>query len=657
MFTMRIHYGGRFTKLPRRKYVEGEIAFVDLIKIEHCNIGILDSVLYYSFGYKEKLFYHYKIPCKGLDIGLRLLSSDSDIAYMLQYVHKHKIMDVYVEHDKSVVDPSLNVDEAGPSNILGHENNVGADEGNYDEAENEDIGDVEDYEANNGSKSKEGEAEDKGQNKEEDEDLGEREKEDEGDEEDEHIDDIVDEEHIVDELEVEMDGFMFAVKGKNEDPMQLRLNTNETNLEVLDFYSFESDKDDDKEGSRRKGLRKLRKKAANSTSTTSFYVGKEFPNRDATKEMVRSHGVETRRNIMIFKNDKIRIRAKYFGVVPVTVKLTKKLIMNRGKEILDEGNKVEGNTQKIAKGKKVNVSNKEKDKMDYVQELKRCNPNTTVKIDVYGEENPDSPTKMFRRIYVCFGALKDGFRASERELLGRANCDLLINNICEVFNRQLLDARDSPIISCLEYVREYLMMRIVIVQKAIKRCEGPLTPTVISIFRAIKEKSVQYTVDWNEAELCGKKQETNSRPQDGVTAAGSQAVSHVGQKTQAVGGSHAPVTTMSPMRRTKKIMKKQKGLQAPYGPKCPTNWVWCGPITTSPPLNPRKYGPFKITKKINDNAYIVALPPSMSISNTFNVADIYEFHADTAIYPDENSGSSSFAVEETDAEDLVGRHN
>nr|GEW57312.1 putative nucleotidyltransferase, ribonuclease H [Tanacetum cinerariifolium] len=81
------------------------------------------------------------------------------------------------------------------------------------------------------------------------------------------------------------------------------------------------------------------------------------------------------------------------------------------------------------------------------------------------------------------------------------------------------------------------------------------------------------------------------------------------------------------------------------------------PVGTYSKLQPRKYGPFKITKKINDNAYIVAIPPSMSISNTFNVADIYEFHADTAIYPDENSGSSSFAVEETDAKDLVGRHN
>ncbi|GJY54050.1 hypothetical protein Tco_0445714 [Tanacetum coccineum] len=39
---------------------------------------------------------------------------------------------------------------------------------------------------------------------------------------------------------------------------------------------------------------------------------------------------------------------------------------------------------------------------------------------------------------------------------GKENRDLLINNICEVFNRQLLEARDSPVITALEYVREYL---------------------------------------------------------------------------------------------------------------------------------------------------------------------------------------------------------
>lgn len=61
-------------------------------------------------------------------------------------------------------------------------------------------------------------------------------------------------------------------------------------------------------------------------------------------------------------------------------------------------------------------------------------------------------------------------------------------------------------------------------------------------------------------------------------------------------------------------------------------------------------------RKINDDDYVVALPDSMNISNTFNVDVIYEYHVVSVLYPpDENPRLSYLEVEETDVRRLDAR--
>ncbi|XP_076926426.1 uncharacterized protein LOC143589592 [Bidens hawaiensis] len=55
---------------------------------------------------------------------------------------------------------------------------------------------------------------------------------------------------------------------------------------------------------------------------------------------------------------------------------------------------------------------------DYIEELKRTNPDTTVKLELEECSDPTSETRQFKRIYICLGSLKKGFKAIGRDLLG-----------------------------------------------------------------------------------------------------------------------------------------------------------------------------------------------------------------------------------------------
>ncbi|GJV99089.1 hypothetical protein Tco_1554341 [Tanacetum coccineum] len=81
----------------------------------------------------------------------------------------------------------------------------------------------------------------------------------------------------------------------------------------------------------------------------------------------------------------------------------------------------------------------------------------------------------------------------------RAKSDLLLNNICKVINGKIVKGRDKPVITLLEYIREYCMKRIVNVQGVIDKCTSPLTPTATRIMESIKKEAHLMKVQWNGA--------------------------------------------------------------------------------------------------------------------------------------------------------------
>ena len=304
----------------------------------------------------------------------------------------------------------------------------------------------------------------------------------------------------------------------------------DTESEVFDSDDFESDFDETVATDVQKKLRKLRKEKEKDEFIVKkywFYAGQRFASSKAIKDRVYIHSIETRRKLKLVRNDKVRVRAKCEGPIPVfdlnngplndgpSVDDPSKVSprqstgpktrskskvgsadKDKGKGIFEETSnqscpwelyctKELGKETWICKThhsehlclqtrdikacnykflsfqimdevavdpeiptkavqdalqKKwvVNVSRMkafrakaEADKLivgdhkgqyallrDYAQELMTKNQGTTVKCQVKKLEDHNCPTRVFRRIYVCLGALKKGFKASRRELLG-----------------------------------------------------------------------------------------------------------------------------------------------------------------------------------------------------------------------------------------------
>jgi translation initiation factor IF-1 len=69
-------------------------------------------------------------------------------------------------------------------------------------------------------------------------------------------------------------------------------------------------------------------------------------------------------------------------------------------------------------------------------------------------------------------------------------------------------------------------------------------------------------------------------------------------------------------------------------------------------LMPRATGPFKVLKKINDNAYKLELPPEFGISPTFNISDLKPYLDDE----DELESRTTPIQEGKDDEDMSPLH-
>nr|KAJ0225320.1 hypothetical protein LSAT_V11C100033830 [Lactuca sativa] len=288
----------------------------------------------------------------------------------------------------------------------------------------------------------------------------------------------VDEDNIIPDVEVNMRDFYMNIDLEAEF-LEKRLSKHRDNesdevieeLDVINNDQWDSlDEGFDIERKRRVIIKELGKETRFSQGErhkVTFRIGQKYISKKKLNEKIQLHALETRRNIFFMKNNKMRLRVLYKGTVDFN----------------------DGQVGELTPCPWVIQGSR-----DYILELQSTNPDTIVKLEFDSEPNPSATSRSFKRMFVCLGVMKKGFRACMRDFLAfdgafmkgpfpgqilttiwglraaisqlfpcaehRAVLDMLLNNLCEVFNRKLIEGRDNPLITCLEYIKEYMMKRI-----------------------------------------------------------------------------------------------------------------------------------------------------------------------------------------------------
>ena len=73
---------------------------------------------------------------------------------------------------------------------------------------------------------------------------------------------------------------------------------------------------------------------------------------------------------------------------------------------------------------------------------------------------------------------------------------MLLNNVCESFNKYIIDTRDKPIIILLETIRRLLMQRFQSKRECLQKIMGSLCPKIQKKLEKVKLEALDYHYIW-----------------------------------------------------------------------------------------------------------------------------------------------------------------
>lgn len=80
-------------------------------------------------------------------------------------------------------------------------------------------------------------------------------------------------------------------------------------------------------------------------------------------------------------------------------------------------------------------------------------------------------------------------------------CDILINNHCEIFNSFILEARDKPIITLFETIRQKMQLRIRKNRDKMRAFEGQICPKILAKLDERKKFACGFIATWSGGSL------------------------------------------------------------------------------------------------------------------------------------------------------------
>ncbi|KAI3792815.1 hypothetical protein L2E82_06706 [Cichorium intybus] len=405
VFPILLHNGGKFTDFPGRRYVNGQQHFINLVDIDTFCVHDIDEIMD-NLGYVDeevtKLYYHFQRPLGDLDFGLFALASDADIRHLATFVAQHKLINVYTEYAET----KLHTYSMSP-NPSKHDSCVS----DFDREDDSNSGDGDSSESDDveGSES-------------EDSDF------------------VVDEDNLIDDVEVDMRNLHMNIdedvewSGGASKPMVSEV-TEEEHIEVIDTEVYVSDSASD-DGNKAQGRKESRTYGGHMrmpmcwweevneeneeiTCVWVLYVSKWKNDREwQVKTYIKEHHCLQTRTVKAvdykFLSKQILHQVETNPHIPIRAL----------RDQLQRQYKVDISKMKAFRARSAAIDIVKGDYTsqytilrDYLLEVQKRNPDTTIKLDVECEPNPALETRTFRRVYVCLGALKKGFAARTRDVL------------------------------------------------------------------------------------------------------------------------------------------------------------------------------------------------------------------------------------------------